>query len=275
MSTAVATLPQQQQVISADIEKVLIGGDLSKLTAEQRVSYYGSVCKSLGLNPLTKPFAYLTLNNKMVLYAQKDCTEQLRTLHNISLTIPAREAIEGVYVVTARAQRVDGRHDESTGAVAIEGLKGEAKANAMMKAETKAKRRVTLSICGLGIMDESEVESVPGAQVHPVVATEPAKIMVTVAEGDTREVPEELLGIFERLNEKGGVETGIKMVKRLMAENLGADLADATYDKLLKQWNIQPKGNKTASIQGLLLDMFDAAGPQRKTHELEELPVGA
>ena len=34
----------------------------------------------------------------------------------------------------------------------------------MMKAETKAKRRVTLSLCGLGWTDESEVGSIPNAQ---------------------------------------------------------------------------------------------------------------
>ena len=33
-----------------------------------------------------------------------------------------------------------------------------------MKAETKAKRRVTLSICGLGMLDETEVETIPGAR---------------------------------------------------------------------------------------------------------------
>ncbi|HLG99810.1 MAG TPA: hypothetical protein VKX49_26105 [Bryobacteraceae bacterium] len=151
-------------IVAADVEKVLIGGDLSKLSPEQRISYYNAVCKSLNLNPLTKPFAYLTLSGKTVLYAQKDCTEQLRNLHSISLSIPAREVIDGVYVVTSRATRPDGRADEATGAVAIEGLKGEARANAMMKAETKAKRRVTLSICGLGMLDESEVDSIPGAQ---------------------------------------------------------------------------------------------------------------
>ena len=34
-----------------------------------------------------------------------------------------------------------------------------------MKAETKAKRRVTLSISGMGWMDETEVENIPGAQI--------------------------------------------------------------------------------------------------------------
>src|SRR6185312_3719783 len=33
-----------------------------------------------------------------------------------------------------------------------------------MKAETKAKRRVTLSICGLGMLDETEVDSIPDAR---------------------------------------------------------------------------------------------------------------
>ncbi len=37
-----------------------------------------------------------------------------------------------------------------------------------MKAETKSKRRVTLSLCGLGMLDESEVETIPGAVRAPV-----------------------------------------------------------------------------------------------------------
>jgi hypothetical protein len=36
-------------------------------------------------------------------------------------------------------------------------------ANAIMKAETKAKRRATLDLLGLGVLDESETESIPNA----------------------------------------------------------------------------------------------------------------
>lgn len=159
MSTAVAV------PTAPDIERVLIGGDLAKLSPEQRVVYYNQVCESLGLNPLTKPFQYLHLNGKTVLYATKDCTEQLRQIHNISLSIVDRVNMDGVYVVTARAVRgSDGRQDESIGAVPLPSQAGEAKANAIMKCETKAKRRVTLSICGLGMLDESEIESIPDAK---------------------------------------------------------------------------------------------------------------
>lgn len=146
------------------MEKVMVQGDLAKLTGPERLNFYGSLCKSLGLNPLTSPFEYLNLNNKLRLYAKKECTEQLRMLRNVSVQITAREVVEGCYVVTARATLPNGRQDESTGAVALGDLKGEARANAMMKAETKAKRRVTLSICGLAFLDESELESVRAAR---------------------------------------------------------------------------------------------------------------
>jgi len=146
------------------IEATLIQGDLSKLSAEQRLSYYTSVCTSLGLNPLTKPLAYLKLDGKLVLYALKDATEQLRKLHGVSIAAVTNQRFDDVFVVTATAADRTGRTDAATGAVSLAGLRGEALANALMKAETKAKRRVTLSICGLGLLDETEVETIPDAQ---------------------------------------------------------------------------------------------------------------
>ena len=43
----------------------MMAGDLALLTAGERLSYYGKVCESLGLNPLTKPFQYIRLNGKL------------------------------------------------------------------------------------------------------------------------------------------------------------------------------------------------------------------
>ena len=77
----------------AAIEQVLMTGNLAELTPVQRVQYHNAVCESLGLNPLTRPFDYLTLNGKMVLYARRDCTDQLRNLKGISVAIVSREVI--------------------------------------------------------------------------------------------------------------------------------------------------------------------------------------
>lgn len=163
-------------------ENALIQGDLSGLSAEQRLEYYAAVCKSVGLNPLTKPFDYITLNGKLTLYAKRDCTDQLRASRGVSVAISNRETIGDVYIVTARGTIGD-RCDESTGAVPIGNLKGEALANALMKAETKAKRRVTLSLCGLGMLDETELETIPEARAQVVTPPQPApKAKSTAAE---------------------------------------------------------------------------------------------
>lgn len=146
------------------MEQVVTKGDLSQLNPQDRVMYYKAVCESVGLNPLTKPFEFMVLQGKTTLYARKDATEQLRRIHGISVTIISREVVNDIYVVTARATDKNGRSDESIGAVNFGSLKGDAAANAIMKAETKAKRRVTLSIAGLGLLDEHETESIKGAQ---------------------------------------------------------------------------------------------------------------
>jgi hypothetical protein len=144
------------------LSKVLISGDLGGLSPEQRVSYNQKVCESLGLNPLTNPFEYIRLNGKMKLYAKKDCTDQLRSIYKVSIEILGEKTVGDVLVVKAKATTPTGRCDESFGSVKIGGLKGDALANAYMKAETKAKRRVTLSICGLGMLDETELETIEG-----------------------------------------------------------------------------------------------------------------
>lgn len=160
---------------ASEIEKVLIGGDLAKLTPEQRITYYRTLCDSIGINPMTRPFNYLQLSGKLVLYANKDCTDQLRAKHNVSVYKMDNQEANGLYVSTAYVELPSGRKDCDVGAVNIENLKGDNRANAIMKATTKAKRRATLSICGLGILDEIELETVPGA--YRVVVSETGEVL--------------------------------------------------------------------------------------------------
>jgi hypothetical protein len=146
------------------IYAVVTAGDMAELTEQQRTTYYRLFCESLGLNPVTQPFGYFKQNNKLTLYAKKDATEQLRAKRKISLRILDQQEAGGLYIVTISAETQDGRIDTDVGAVPLP-VGGEPRANAIMKAFTKAKRRVTLSICGLGISDESELSSIPGAMI--------------------------------------------------------------------------------------------------------------
>lgn len=154
---------QNQQTSIAN--QLILQGDLSKLSANDKVRYYNGYCERMGLDPFTKPFDILRLNGKEVLYCTRSGTQQLNKLHKVSHLITSRDTNQeaGVYIVTSKASLPDGRCTESIGAVNIAGLKGEAYANAIMKAETKAKRRATLDLLGLGVLDESEAESIPNA----------------------------------------------------------------------------------------------------------------
>ena len=159
MASSKTLQTQQSQTSNHDlISAVIINGDLSKLSPQQRVEYYNGYCERLGLDPYTKPFDLLRLNGREILYCTRSGAQQLNKLHNVSHAITSRDTNQdaGVYLVTSRACLPDGRCTESIGAVNIAGLKGEAYANAVMKAETKAKRRATLDLLGLGVLDETE-----------------------------------------------------------------------------------------------------------------------
>jgi hypothetical protein len=142
------------------LEQVLVSGNLSALSPDQRLDYYNKLCDSLGLNPLTKPFEYITLNGKLTLYARKDATDQLRKIHNVSIMNMRERDKDGIVLVTVDASDASGRLHTATGGAAIQGLKGDALVNAYLKAETKAIRRATLGIVGLGMLDETEVETI-------------------------------------------------------------------------------------------------------------------
>jgi hypothetical protein len=204
------------------VSKIILSGDLSGLSETDQAKYYVAFCERLKLDPITKPFDIIrekikvgnVEKEKVSLYPNKSCAEQLREKHNVSVKLTECVVVEGVYRVTAEATKRDDkgniyRTDEATGAVAMmkeggswkknsdgksffEGngsytlLDPATRANAMMKAETKAKRRVTFSICGLGGYEENDAPAereIPSSSLLSdasslsLPATEPAKTL--------------------------------------------------------------------------------------------------
>ena len=172
MTNAIAVVTEERGALA---EQVAVIGDLAQLTPQQRMAYYSRVCESLGINPYTQPFQYIRLNNKLVLYATRTAADQLRKRNGVSLDAPDIQFADGLVIVTVTGRAADGRTDTEIGAVPLGNLQGEARANAIMKAVTKAKRRLTLSICGLGWLDETEVETIRDAR--PVTVTDDGEIV--------------------------------------------------------------------------------------------------
>lgn len=164
------------ELINSDIiSSLILKGDISGLNPTQKVQHVMNLCQRLGLDPLTQPFKILKLQGKEVLYADKGCTQQLCKIYGISTEITKKEKIEDVYVVTIRASNKEGRFTDDDGAVTINNqARGDVLANALMKCVTKAKRRAVLAFCGLGMLDESETETIKGAVItDPIVIKSP------------------------------------------------------------------------------------------------------
>jgi hypothetical protein len=153
------------------IESMVLRGDISGLGPEDRSRFYIQMCDSLGLSAASQPFAILRLNGKEILYPTRGATDQLAAIHRLN-----REIVDGPKVIdvagtklvyaSCRASHPNGRVETAVATVPATDL-----VNALMKCETKAKRRATLSILGLGMLDETELETIPASVPRAHVET--------------------------------------------------------------------------------------------------------
>lgn len=149
--------------------KLMATGDMSDLTDNDKMTLYIGLCRATGINPAFRPFGIIKTKEGQKLYAFKSAAEQLRKLNNLTITDSKQEVLgtgsAQVLLVTVWMQDNAGRMGYDVGAVSLAGLGGENLANAYMKAHTKAVRRCTLGMAGLGILDESELDGVAGAEI--------------------------------------------------------------------------------------------------------------
>lgn len=228
-------------VDAAIMESVLLGGDLSKLTPEQRVSYYRHVCESVGLNPLTKPFDYMTLNGKLTLYAKKDATDQLRNINGVSIDDVDIAENETQFLVKVKGHDKTGRTDVEIGVVAKKDMQGNL-GNVQMKAVTKAKRRLTLSLCGLGWLDETEVETIRDAKLANV-KPDTGEIIESVPVENISQETGEIVQPVELINPLGAeaVKYAAKewniseseAAKAIAGKNLGKKISKSDFEQIV------------------------------------------
>lgn len=184
--------------MSKSIEEVVATGDLSGLTPEQKDTHYRNTCKALGLDARLHPLEFVFADDvnggrRLILYMLRNGTDQLRKIHGIKMLGLTHTMDGDIITYTATAQDKSGQQDISTGSVSLKGKSGQDRANAMMAAETKAKRRVTLSITGSGLLDETEIADMSATVTAPGigVSAAPAIASPTPATTIAREVTPE------------------------------------------------------------------------------------
>ena len=161
------------------------GKDTRSLKPADRRDVLVGLARKLGLNPMSNAVMFLLTNGRETLYVTKQGTDQIAAaakLRRETIKGPEVQVIEGRKVVfcQVRATHPDGRSEVSTATLALQDV-----VNDLMKCETKAKRRATLSVCGLGLLAEDEIETIPGAQRVPMPTAETAPTTETAPSTET------------------------------------------------------------------------------------------
>jgi hypothetical protein len=145
----------------------LIRGDVSNVPREALLRYIFTFCERVGISPLAVPFSLMKTQRGMQLVANRNFYDAVASKYSVSRECVGEGFFEGtkLYYTRYRATTPDGRITEDMALVDTAGLNGNDLANAIMKAHTKGRNRVTRAHLGFPFPDETEAETVPGASV--------------------------------------------------------------------------------------------------------------
>jgi hypothetical protein len=135
--------------------------DLESLTEEQRQKYYLDACQHYSLPPELSALAFIWMETgdgkrNLTLYAKKAATDIIRANKQISTTKLTKDEGRGYVAWIVEGKDATGRTEMAVGSASTEGLKGTQLATAVMLAQTRGTRRMTLQFVG-GLLDESEL----------------------------------------------------------------------------------------------------------------------
>jgi hypothetical protein len=159
-------MPLAQSIVTA-----IANGELGTLSESQRAEYYDHECTRMGLDPASAPLLWVKLNGKLVLYASRRCGDMLAAKYGVTCQVLEGPVVKdfgqvAVLYARVRASMSDGRYVEDVGALPTTDL-----VNGLMKVVSKATRRAVLRLVGFGGLDESELETIPGARPVPSPVT--------------------------------------------------------------------------------------------------------
>lgn len=166
-------------------------GDLERLTSQEREAYLLAACEFLQV-PSELGQVELTFmdsgdgKRQLVLYVKRGATDIIRDRRKINVDSMVQTNGEGYvgWVVTGHDSA--GRQEIAVGAVSTKGLSGKAIADAVMTAQTKGCRRLTLQFAGGGFLDELEVNEKTTSIVNapqPLSILAPPSVRPSVAPG--------------------------------------------------------------------------------------------
>ena len=190
-NTMEETSLKKQNESRIDIKKLLglfaANGSIQHLANNEKRELLAKICNSLGLNQYIMPFRiYRNMEGHEFIYATKECCAELRHLHNINVLTESHSIIDGMVIASVSGNNKYGRVDHEIGAIDINSLQGQDRANAVMWAMTKAKRRLTLSLAGLGVLADVETRDMKEVIEYNVLEETPKALNIGTADSVTK-----------------------------------------------------------------------------------------
>lgn len=142
-----------------------VEGNGFTLNEADRTFYLQQYCKHLGLSPIGEPLRWHSSYNKktgqtvMTVYATSKASKQLIEKNKISIKRTDRWDDSENYYVEVEAS-IGEQKVVNAGFCAKNGFLSSG--NAQIASYTKAMRRAVLTICGTGLLDETEIETMSG-----------------------------------------------------------------------------------------------------------------
>ena len=140
----------------------LMRHDLRGLTKEEIAELVTDMAIRMGVDPSLAPIDIIpTREGKLVPYVNARGAAELRKRHGISVTdLETKKDGPDVVVLIAHVRDLDGKTETGVGACEYDSARPATIARAWMVAETRAKRRATMSAVGIFLEAESdEVEA--------------------------------------------------------------------------------------------------------------------
>lgn len=171
----------------SDVAAFMTSGDLSRMTKQVKDQFITSLSGKIGIPPYPPPFMFaVDKRGKETLVPTKHLAQALRDKCGISTEITYQgpllmgngEVDNTIYVVKVKGTLPNGRsaEDMGTGAFVGDSAVGRGKADEILKTVTKANNRVTYNLLGLGLLDETEVDSMRDRGLLPQVNNQPRQL---------------------------------------------------------------------------------------------------
>lgn len=268
--------------------KLIATGDCSALTPAQKIEYYLAKCDAFSLDPRTVPFEFIKTKDKdgvvkETLYTKAVGAQSLAMIHKLSTEMRSEKEDGDTYVVWVRTSSPDGRFVDEIGATPLtyvfydkdsrksetRPLTGTARADARMKAYTKAHRRSVNKWVGAGL-DESELESLDIISVTSVDPTASSLVVdkkqespipeSPIKESDAKKLgtaeglisPKQIAMIYARIRVAGLNEADLVTQVSKMGYKSVREVPMAKVDVLLTWIKIAGKPTKDDSEEGMM-----------------------